>query len=257
MASDMGCYQRPGRSGAQPLSACPRAGGRDRGLPRPWRRNDAILERTVRGQMRDRGLCRLSVSKAPIASRGRVAAPSPISGARRHGIDLTIEAGSVASWARVWGNAVHAFTPGLLVAAIDAEKPAPSARARSSGGRGPARRRCPSTACANGVRRSPSPSAPHHCPDCGLTAGRDALSAVLASCVDFADRADPTTATVDYSLTGRRRPPATAGSAPRTGQDPTPTPDETPAPAGDHAGTRPTTNPSAPPDPRSGLRDIT
>jgi hypothetical protein len=55
--------------------------------------------------------------------------------------------------------------------------------------------------------------------------------------------------TPDGVAEGTRPPAVTAGPAPRTGQVPTPTPDETPAPAGDHAGTRSTTNPHAPPDP--------
>lgn len=147
--------------------------------------------------------------------------------------------------------------------------------------------------CLCGPRaKKPLSQRTHHCPDCGLQAGRDAVSAALASCVDFANPTDPTTATVDYTLTGRlladgqtgpalhqtfknpgvqgrlcastdtpnpslmlgegNRPPAPAGSAHRTGQVPATTPDETPAHAGDHAGTRPTTNPNAPPDHRSG-----
>ncbi|CAN5479110.1 hypothetical protein BH23ACT9_BH23ACT9_30440 [soil metagenome] len=251
-----------------------------------WRRN--TLSRTIRPPA-NVGVC----SSGMPGSRRQ---PAPVRGlcsvARR------LSAGSVAPWARVWGNAVHAFTPGLLIAAVEREVGAVSTGAVLK--RAETRQTAMSQHCLC-QRRAKKPLAQrtHHCPDCGLKAGRDALSAVLASCVDFADPTDPTTATVDYHLTGRllaneqtrhtlhqtfsnqgvqvrlcastdtptptpdgvgkgTRPPAiTAGSAPRTGQVPTPTPDETAADAGDHAGTRPMTNPSAPPDPRSGLGDIT
>ncbi|HUG86109.1 MAG TPA: zinc ribbon domain-containing protein, partial [Euzebya sp.] len=211
-----------------------------------------------------------------------------------HGTDLTIEAGSVAVWARTWGRAVHAFTPGLLVAAFQREVAAirPGVQVKRAG----TRRTAMSQHCLCGHRHKKSLSErTHRCTACGLEGGRDAVAAVLASCVEFSDSADPTTATVDYTLTGKllndpatwhtlhqtiktsgvqERPwastdtpdptpgvgqgtrlPVTAGSAPRTGQVPTTTPDE--PPTGDHAGTRSTTNPNAPPRPsRPGLRDI-
>lgn len=215
----------------------------------------------------------------------------------QHGTDLTIEAGSIAAWARTWGRAVHAFTPGLLIAAIEREVAAisPSGVVRRAGTRTTAM----SQHCACGHRANKSLSERvHTCAVCGLTAGRDAMSAVLAACVDFADPDDPGTAQVDYGLAGRlvadpairqtlhqtisgvqerpwastdtpdptpsgvgegTRPPAvTAGSASRTGQVLTTTPNE--PPVGDHVGTRSTTNPNAPPDDRellaAGSRDI-
>jgi hypothetical protein len=106
--------------------------------------------------------------------------------------------------------------------------------------------------------RPPSPQTlserTHRCTTCGLAGARDAVSAVLASCVDMGEPDDPATARVDYRLTRRlladsrtwwaleqtlgacksargrqptpptptqrrgeaTRPPATAGSAPQT-----------------------------------------
>ncbi|CAN5120248.1 hypothetical protein BH23ACT9_BH23ACT9_15410 [soil metagenome] len=260
------------------------------GTPRQAYRKD----RLSRSYRRGRGVAANDARAAAIARRdtARTLAGDLVA---THGTDLTIEAGSIAAWAKVWGKAVHAFTPGLLIAAIQSEVVAVSAGAvlRRAG----TRQTAMSQHCLCQRRaKKPLSQRTHHCPDCGLAAGRDALSAVLASCVDFADPTDPTTATVDYHLTGRllaneqtrqtlhqsyqgvqvrlcastdtptptpdgvgkgTRPPATtAGSAPRTGQVPTTTPDETPADAGDQAGTRPTTNPNAPPDPQSGSRDI-
>ncbi len=183
--------------------------------------------------------------------------PFVCGGVATHGIDLTFEAGSIAPRARMWGRAVHAFTPGLLVDAVEVEVAAVSAGAvvRRAG----TRQTAMSQHCLYRRRaKKPLSQRTHHCPDCGLAAGRDALSAVLASCVDFSDPTDPVTATVDYSLIGRllaneqtrhtlhqsyqgvqvrlcastdtpnptpagaakgTRPPATkVGSAPRTGQ---------------------------------------
>ncbi|CAN5519526.1 hypothetical protein BH23ACT9_BH23ACT9_22990 [soil metagenome] len=237
------------------------------------------------------------------AKDGRAAAIARRDTARRiageltavHGTDLTIEHGSITAWAHTWGKAVHAFTPGLLVAAIQTEITAidPDRTVKRAGTRTTAM----SQHCLCRHRhRKPLSERTHNCQVCGLEGGRDAISAVLASCVTMTDSADPATATVDYTLTNRlladqatrhtlsqtsgvqerptastdtpnptpgvgegTRPPAIkAGSAPRTGTVPTTTPNE--PPSGDHVGTRPTTNPNAPPVDRipaaTGLRDI-
>ena len=201
-----------------------------------------------------------------------------------HGTDMTIEAGSITAWARHWGRAVHAFTPGLLVAAIDTEIAAisPEAGVKRAGTRSTAL----SQHCLCGHRAKKLLSQrTHRCSVCGLTGGRDAISAVLAACVDMADPDTPATAAVGYTLAGRLAadpdsittlhetlgvqehleastdPPnagilpvegdpatsRTAGSAPRTGTVPTTTPNETPADADDHVGPRSMTNPNAPP----------
>lgn len=217
-----------------------------------------------------------------------------------HGTDLTVEQGSINAWARTWGRAIHAFTPGLLIPAIETEVAAtrPGATVQRAG----TGRTAMSQHCLCGHRHKKSLSQrTHDCAACGLTGGRDAISAVLASCVAFTDPTDPATATVDYRMAGLlladppsrqtlrqtirtnssgvqerprastdtpdpapdgaaegTRPPATAGSAPRTGQVPATTPNE--PPSGDHVGPRSTTNPNAPPDSHTyvaaGLRDI-
>ncbi|AXV10304.1 hypothetical protein DVS28_b0564 (plasmid) [Euzebya pacifica] len=214
-----------------------------------------------------------------------------------HGTDLTIEHGSITAWARQWGRAVHAFTPGLLIAAIEREVAAaqPGATVKRAG----TRQTAMSQHCPCGHReKKPLSQRTHRCVVCGLAGGRDAVSAVLASCVDMADPDEPSTAIVDYRLAGQlaadpasrttifqtagvqehpwastdtpdpgilpaEGDPATsftAGSAPRTGTVPPPTPNETPAHAGDHVGPEATTNPNAPPTGRQlaavGLRDI-
>ena len=271
----------------QHTPAGPRKSRRD-GRPERAYRTDAVSN----GYRRGRGQAAQNARAAAVARRdtARRVAGDLIA---THGTDLTIEAGSIAAWAKVWGRAIHAFTPGLLTAAIAAEAAAiqPGTEVRRAGTRHTAM----SQHCLCGHRaKKPLSQRVHRCGVCGLEGGRDAVSAVLASCVDTTDPADPTTATVDYGLAGRlltdpatrqtlhqtipgvqerpwastdtpdpdtvsgegTRPPADpAGSAPRIGQVPTTTPDE--PPTGDHAGTRSTTNPNAPPRPsRPELRDI-
>lgn len=243
--------------------------------------------------------------RAQAANEARAASVARRDTARRvagelvatHGPDLIIEAGSITAWARHWGRAVHAFTPGLLVAAVNAEIQAIEAGATVK--RAGTRPTALSQHCLCGHRaKKPLSQRVHRCAVCGLTGGRDAVSAVLAACVDM-EPGQSATARVDYTLAGRlladpatittlnstisgvqehpvastdtpdtgpvlaEGDPATshqAGSAPRTGTVPTPTPNETPAHADGHVGPRSTTNPNAPPDDRqlavAGLRDI-
>lgn len=126
-----------------------------------------------------------------------------------HGTDLTIEAGSIVTWARTWGRAVHAFTPGLLITAIEREVAAiqPGAHVKRAG----TRQTMMSQHCLCEQRhKKPLSQRTHHCAVCGLVGGRDAVSAVLAACVDMTDPTDPTTAMVDFGLTRRllqTRPP--------------------------------------------------
>ena len=244
-------------------------------------------------------------SRAAAAKEARAAAIARRDTARQvagelvavHGADLTIEHGSITAWAKAWGRAVHAFTPGLLIAAIEAEIAAVATDKTVK--RAGTRRTALSQHCLCGRRaKKPLSQRVHLCVECGLIGGRDAVSAVLAACVDMVDPDQPTTATVDYGLAGRlaadpatiptlrktlgvqEHPEAstdppnpgllqgegdpatslTAGSAPRTGTVPTPTPNETAAGAADHVGARSMTNPNAPPDDRqlaaAGLWDI-
>ncbi len=167
------------------------------GKPRQAYRRD----RLSRSYRRGRGVAANDARAAAIARRdtARTLAGDLVG---QHGTDLTIEAGSITAWAKVWGRAVHAFTPGLLIAAVEAEVEAVSGGAVVM--RAGTRQTAMSQHCLCQRRaKKPLSQRTHHCPDCGLKAGRDALSAVLASCVDFADPTDPVTATVDYHLTGR------------------------------------------------------
>ena len=170
-----------------------RAGGRPE---RAYRK-----DRLSRGYRRGRSQAAREARAAAIARRDTA---RRIAGAlvTVHGTDLTIEQGSIAAWAKTWGKALHAFTPGLLINAIEREVAAirPGAQVRRAG----TRRTAMSQHCLCGHQAKKYLSERHHrCAACGLVGGRDAVSAVLSSCVYFTDPADPSAAQVDYELTRR------------------------------------------------------
>ena len=114
-----------------------------------------------------------------------------------HGNSITVEKGSISTWARLWGKRIQVFSPGMLIAALDAECKATGGRLQRAGTRTTAL----SQHCLCG-QRVPKTLAQrtHHCPDCGLRADRDIVSATLGACVRLADPDDPATASVDYEL---------------------------------------------------------
>ncbi|MDP4501565.1 hypothetical protein [Nonomuraea turcica] len=113
-----------------------------------------------------------------------------------HGPRLVVEDCDIRTWFRLWGRSVAAFTPGQLIAAIERE-------AIAAGGtllRASTMTTAMSQHCPCGARVPKSlRERTHACPACGLTAPRDLISALLASCVTHSDPADPATARVDYS----------------------------------------------------------
>jgi hypothetical protein len=121
-----------------------------------------------------------------------------------HGYRILVEDTSIAAWSRSWGRAVAAFTPGLLVAAIDREARAVAdiAGSRDRGVRRVATRTTAlSQHCPCGARVSKAlADRVHVCPACGLRADRDAVAAVLASFVITATDGS-TSASVDYDAT--------------------------------------------------------
>ena len=119
-----------------------------------------------------------------------------------HGYQLIVEDASISAWSRSWGRAVAAFSPGLLMAAIDREA---RAVATVSGGSGGVRRavthatalsqHCP---CGTRVTKHLADRV-HRCPACQLCGDRDAVAAVLASFVVFAQPGQLRSADVDYA----------------------------------------------------------
>jgi hypothetical protein len=111
---------------------------------------------------------------------------------------------------------VAAFTPGLLVSAIDREARAvagvagglghPATDAGAGVVRIPTRtttlsQRCP---CGSRVPKTLADRV-HRCPRCGLEGDRDAVSAVLGSFVVLDRPAEPASARVDYDVAERSR----------------------------------------------------
>jgi len=120
-----------------------------------------------------------------------------------HGYQLIVEDASIAAWSRSWGRAVAAFSPGLLIAALDREARAVATIAGGGGGGGVVRVATRTTAlsqhCPCGARVTKRlAERAHRCPACSLRGDRDAVAAVLASFVVFAAPGQPSSAQVDY-----------------------------------------------------------
>jgi hypothetical protein len=121
-----------------------------------------------------------------------------------HGTHLVVEDAPITTWSRRWGAAIAVFSPGALVAAIDCEA---RGVALVAGGRGGVERaatrptalsqHCP---CGSRVAKTLGDRV-HACGVCGLRGDRDAVAAVLASFVVFAEPGQPATARVDYAAT--------------------------------------------------------
>jgi len=126
-----------------------------------------------------------------------------------HGYQLVVEDVRVAAWSRSWGRAMAAFTPGRLVAAIDREARAVATMAGGRGGmaRAATRTTALSQHCPCG-ERVPKRLADrtHRCPACKLRADRDAVAAVLASFIVFAEPDVAGSARVDYDALARALP---------------------------------------------------
>jgi hypothetical protein len=119
-----------------------------------------------------------------------------------HGYQLIVEDASIAAWSRSWGRAVAAFSPGLLIAAIDREARAVATVAGGHGGvqRAATRTTALSQNCPCGARvAKPLAERVHRCPACQLRGDRDAVAAVLASFVVFTAPGEPSSAQVDYA----------------------------------------------------------
>jgi hypothetical protein len=119
-----------------------------------------------------------------------------------HGYQLIVEDASISAWSRSWGRAVAAFSPGLLIAAIDREARAVATVAGGHGGvqRAATRTTALSQHCPCGARVAKAlADRVHRCPACQLRGDRDAVAAVLASFVGFARPGEPSSAQVDYA----------------------------------------------------------
>lgn len=118
-----------------------------------------------------------------------------------HGCQLVVEDTCVAAWSKSWGRSLAAFTPAMLVAAIDREARAVATLAGGDGGvqRASTRTTALSQHCPCGARVDKRLSdRVHRCSSCKLVGDRDDVAAVLASFVVLVQRGDPSSARVDY-----------------------------------------------------------
>jgi len=117
-----------------------------------------------------------------------------------HGCRLTVEDCNLTAWARRWGRALTAFSPGTLVAAIEREAACVARDVRGGGlARASTQRTALSQHCLCGARVGKTlADRVHQCTACGLRGDRDAVSAALGAFVVFGDRGRPESATVDF-----------------------------------------------------------
>ena len=123
-----------------------------------------------------------------------------------HGYQLVVEDVRLSSWFASWGRAVAAFSPGLLIAAIEREARAVGERAGGTGGvvRASTATTALSQHCPCGARvEKRLADRVHVCAACGLRGDRDAVSAVLASFVVLAEPGEARSARVDYTASRR------------------------------------------------------
>ena len=122
---------------------------------------------------------------------------------RDHGCSFVVEDCDLRAWAPRWGKRLAAFTPGLLVTALERETAAVAHAAGIHGGveRASTRTTALSQHCLCGQRAAKALSdRTHACERCGLRGDRDAVSATLAACVQLATRGEPGSAALDGVL---------------------------------------------------------
>jgi hypothetical protein len=197
------------------------------GIPLRGYRHDTLSRRYQRTRD-DHATEARSTSQAKQARAGEVARRIVAA----HGNTITVEDCRISTWARLWGKRIALFSPGMLVASLKRECQATGGRLSRAGTQSTAL----SQHCLCGARVPKTlAQRTHHCPECGLRADRDVISAMLAACVELPDPDDPRTARVDYRLAhalrawlasqqewegsvNRHRPPASPDAGPaRTG----------------------------------------
>jgi len=114
-----------------------------------------------------------------------------------HGNRWVTEKVNIGNWTRLWGARIAVTTPGRLVAAVKAE-------VLATGGQwwlASTRTTALSQHCLCRQRETKTLDQRwHSCPHCHLEADRDVLSAALAATVTFTDPTEPSTASVDPTL---------------------------------------------------------
>jgi hypothetical protein len=202
--------RRRAAAGLPPVDVVPMGPrlSRGDGVPLQAYRRDQLSERYRRGRA-----AQAADAAANAQARRAQAQQTAAELVAAHGYRLVVEEGSIAAWFRSWGRAVAAFSPGLLVAALDREaravatiasRPAPALLGveRAATQATALSQHCP---CGARVAKGLADRI-HHCPGCGLRADRDAVAAVLASFVVFTEPGRPSSAQVDYTAAAAALP---------------------------------------------------
>ena len=192
--------ERRAAAGLPPVQMIPRGPRKRRGngAPQSAYRHDMLSNTYRRG--RSRAACQ---AEANTQARRELARQIAVRFVRDHGCSFVIEDCNLQGWSRRWGRRMAAFTPGVLVAALEREAAAVAARAGIIGGvqRASTRTTVLSQHCLCGQRVSKSLSERTHvCGACDLQGDRDAVSATLAACVTIAESGEPASATLDLAL---------------------------------------------------------
>jgi hypothetical protein len=162
------------------------------GIPLRAYRHDTLSGRYQRTRC-DHAVAARRTSQAKQARAAHVAAAI----VAEHGNTVTVEDCRISTWARLWGQRIALFSPGMLMIALQHECHATGGRFSRAGTHATAM----SQHCLCGARVAKTlQQRTHHCGHCGLRADRDIVSAALAACVDLANPDDPGTATIDYRL---------------------------------------------------------
>jgi len=189
--------ERRAANGLAPAQMIPRGPRKRRGngAPQSAYRHDALSN----AYRRERAA---AARDAEAASQARHELARQIAArfVRDHGCSFVVEDCNLTSWSRRWGARMAAFTPGLLVTALEREAVAVARLAAIAGGidRAATRTTALSQHCLCGQRVPKSlGERTHACGACGLRGNRDAVSATLAACVVFATPGEPASATLD------------------------------------------------------------
>ena len=187
--------------GLRPREVIPRGPRRARAGGRPVQayRKDRLSRRYRRRRA-------AQAAGAASAAQARRDHARQIAGAlvRQHGVRFTIEDCDLRAWARRWGRALAAFSPGTLVAALEREAHAVATLAGVAGGldRAATQTTALSQHCLCGAPVAKAlAERVHDCPRCGLVGDRDAVAASLAAFVVFATPGVPRSATIDVEAT--------------------------------------------------------
>lgn len=192
--------ERRAARGLPPAQMIPRGGRKRRGNGTP---HSAYRDDTLSSAYRRERAAAACQAEATSQARRALACQIAARFVRDHGCTYVIEDCDLQSWSRRWGRRMAAFTPGLLVAALEHEAAAVAHMAAITGGvaRASTRTTALSQHCLCGQRVAKSlGKRTHACATCHLCGDRDAVSATLAACVVLTSPREPASAEVDFAV---------------------------------------------------------